>query len=56
MNKLIVLIVVLLALVSQAAANTVTDLHEQSTVVSAMLYEPYLAALMSLIVLIATLI
>ena len=56
MNKLIVLIVVLLALVSQATANTVADLHEQSTVVSAMLYEPYVAALMSLIVLIATLI
>ena len=39
----------------QHLANAIVD-HEQSTVVSAMLSEPYLAALLSLVLLIATLI
>jgi hypothetical protein len=55
MNKLIILIVTILALATQVSANLVRA-HEQSTVVSAMLYEPYLAALASLVLLIATLI
>jgi hypothetical protein len=55
MNKFVVLLVVILSLVSQAAANTVADTHDLG-VVSAMLTEPYVAALLSLLVLIATLI
>ena len=56
MKNLILMLVVLLTFACQAAANTMTDVHEQGTVVSAMLAEPYLAALLSLLVLIATLI
>lgn len=55
MKNLILMLVVLLALACQATANAVDTTHED-TVVSAMLYQPYLAALLSLIALIATLI
>lgn len=55
MNKIIVLIVVLLSLVSQASAN-IAEAHEGGAVVSAMLAEPYIAALLSLVLLIASLI
>ena len=55
MKNLIVVLIVMLALACQATANAVVD-HEQSTVVSAMLSEPYLAALLSLVLLIATVI
>lgn len=56
MNSLIVTLIVMLCLAYQTACNTLTNVHEQSTVVSAMLAEPYLAALLSLVLLIATLI
>ncbi len=56
MKNLLVMLVVMLALACQAAAaNTVMESHQPS-VVSAFLAEPYLAALLSLILLIATLI
>ena len=56
MKNLILALVVLMTFAYQATANTIADVHEQGTVVSALLSEPYLAALLSLIVLIATLI
>jgi Fe2+ transport system protein B len=56
MKNLILMLVVLLALACQATASAVDTTHEDTTVVSAMLYQPYLAALLSLIALIATLI
>lgn len=55
MNKMLMLVVVLLCLLAQASANLVRA-HEQSTVVSAMLHEPYLAVLACLILMVATLI
>lgn len=55
MNKFIILLVVILSLVSQATANIATT-HEGGAVVSAMLAEPYMTALLSLVLLIATLI
>ena len=55
MKNLILMLVVMLALICQTTANTLIENH-QSSVVSAFLAEPYLAALLSLIVLIATLI
>lgn len=55
MNKIILLLVIILSLVSQATASLATA-HEGGAVVSAMLAEPYIAALLSLVLLIATLI
>ena len=55
MKNFILMLVVILALACQATANTVIENHQQS-VVSAFLTEPYIAALFSLIVLIATMI
>ncbi len=54
MKNLITLLVILV-LACQATATELVS-HQQSTVVSAMLSEPYLAALLSLVLLIATLI
>ena len=55
MKNLILMLVVMLTLACQATANTVLENHQPS-VVSAFLGEPYIAALLSLLVLIATLI
>lgn len=58
MKNLIITLLVVLCLAFQATAQNVAT-HEfggPSTVVSAMLYEPYVAALLSLVLLIATLI
>jgi hypothetical protein len=55
MKNFILMLVVMLALACQATANTVSENHQQ-TVVSAFLAEPYIAALLSLIVLIAAMI
>jgi hypothetical protein len=55
MKNLILMLVVMLALFCQATANSVGETHNPS-VVSAFLAEPYIAALLSFIVLIATLI
>jgi len=55
MKNFILMLVVILALACQATANTVMENHQQG-VVSAFLAEPYIAALFSLIVLIATMI
>lgn len=55
MKNLILMLVIILALACQATANTVIENHQQ-TVISAFLAEPYIAAMLSLIVLIATMI
>jgi len=55
MKNLILMLIVVLALACQATATSVVENH-MPTVVSSFLAEPYLAALLSLIVLIATLI
>ncbi|MCB0370662.1 MAG: hypothetical protein KDD45_14870 [Bdellovibrionales bacterium] len=53
MKNLIITFLVMLCLALQANGQ---QLHESSAVVSAMLTEPYIAALLSLVLLIATLI
>ena len=55
MKNLILMLVVMLGLFCQATANSVSESHNP-TVVSAFLAEPYVAALLSFIVLIAALI
>ena len=56
MQSTIVTLLVVICLVFQAAAQEITTHEGPSTVVSAMLAEPYLAAILSLVLLIATLI
>jgi len=57
MNKLALTLFVILALISQAACTQQVTVHEApGTVISAMLSENYIYALLSLIMLIATLI
>lgn len=56
MKNLIVTLLVVLCLTFQAAAQNVATHEAPSTVVSAMLTEPYIAALLSLVLLIASLI
>ena len=55
MKNLILMLVVMLALFCQATASSVSETHNPN-VVSAFLAEPYIAALLSFIVLIAALI
>lgn len=54
MNSLLLTVLCLLALFGQAAA--VTEVHASGTVVGNMLAEPYLAVLMSFLVLVLALI
>jgi hypothetical protein len=57
MSKLAITLFVILALISQATAAEQITVHEApSTVISAMLSENYIYALLSLVMLIATLI
>jgi hypothetical protein len=55
MKNFLMILVIVLVLACQATANTLAVNHDQA-VISAMLAEPYLAALLSLVLLIATLI
>ena len=55
MKHILLALLVFIALAWQTSANFIRN-HETTTVVSAMLYEPYVAAFLSLILLIATLI
>lgn len=56
MNQLLFTLLVLVALVYQAAAVPLAASHESETVLGNILAEPYLAMLVSFIVLVATLI
>jgi hypothetical protein len=56
MNSLLLTLLVVLSLFAQASATLLRSHEAPATVVSAMLTEPYLAALLSLVLLIATLI
>ena len=56
MQNLFLTLLVMLYLTCQAAAQNIATHESVSTVVSAMLFEPYVAAFLSLILLIATLI
>jgi len=56
MKNLIITLLVVLCLAFQATAQNVAVHEAPGTVISAMLYEPYVAALLSLVLLIATLI
>ena len=56
MQNVFITLLVVLYLSCQAAAQNIATHEAPSTVVSAMLYEPYVAAFLSLILLIATLI
>ena len=55
MQNLLITLLIVLALTCQTVAQNIAT-HDTYTVVSAMLFEPYLAAFLSLILLIATLI
>ena len=56
MQSVFITLLVILYLSCQAVAQNIATHESVSTVVSAMLYEPYVAAFLSLILLIATLI
>jgi hypothetical protein len=56
MKNLVITLLVVLCLAYQTAAQNVATHEAPATVVSAMLFEPYVAALLSLIVLIAAMI
>ena len=56
MKNLVITLVVVLCLAYQAACQNVAVHEAPSTVISAMLAEPYMVALLSLVLLIATLI
>ena len=56
MKNLLITLLVVICLTFQTAAQEITTHEAPSTVVSAMLAEPYIAAILSLVLLIATLI
>ena len=56
MNQIAITLLIVLALVYETSANFIRSHEAPATVVSAMLYEPYVAAFLSLVLLIATLI
>ena len=56
MQNLLITLLIVLCLGCQAVAQNIATHESPATVVSAMLYEPYVAAFLSLILLIATLI
>ena len=56
MQNLLITLLIVLCLGCQAVAQNIATHEAPGTVVSAMLYEPYVAAFLSLILLIATLI
>ena len=56
MKSIIITLLIVFCLACQTVAQNIATHESPMTVVSAMLYEPYVAALLSLVLLIATLI